>query len=155
MPISFHSKTKISTMISFTSIDVSYRIKNKLKVRNWIKSIIVSEGKLVGDITYVFCTDEYLGSMNQKYLNHNTLTDIITFDYSEKEKLAGDVFISIERITENSSIYNTALHEELGRVMAHGVLHLSGYDDGTEQEQKMMRSREDYYIAKRGFDDNR
>jgi rRNA maturation RNase YbeY len=85
--------------------------------------------------------------MNQKYLNHNTLTDIITFDYSEKEKLAGDVFISIERITENSSIYNTALHEELGRVMAHGVLHLSGYKDKSPDEKKVMRSKEDLYLS--------
>jgi probable rRNA maturation factor len=134
-------------MISFSTVETTYNLKNKLKVRNWVKSILETEGKQAGDITYVFCNDEYLGVMNEKYLKHNTLTDIITFDYSEKGKLSGDIFISIERVTENAGSFNTTLDQELGRVMAHGVLHLSGYKDKTPEDKKMMRSKEDFYLS--------
>lgn len=134
-------------MISFSTVETAYNLRNKLKVRNWIKAILETEGKSAGDITYVFCNDEYLGSMNAKYLKHNTLTDIITFDYSEKGKLSGDIFISIERVKENAGSYNTTLNQELGRVMAHGVLHLSGYKDKTPDDKKMMKSKEDFYLA--------
>jgi probable rRNA maturation factor len=134
-------------MISFSAVETTYNLKNKLKVRNWVKSILETEGKQAGDITYVFCNDEYLGVMNEKYLKHNTLTDIITFDYSEKGILSGDIFISIERVKENAGSFNTTLNQELGRVMAHGVLHLSGYKDKTPEDKKMMRSKEDFYLA--------
>lgn len=134
-------------MISFSTVETAYNLRNKLKVRNWIKAILETEGKSAGDITYVFCNDEYLGSMNAKYLKHNTLTDIITFDYSEKGKLSGDIFISIERVKENAGSFNTTLNQELGRVMAHGVLHLSGYKDKTPDDKKMMKSKEDFYLA--------
>jgi probable rRNA maturation factor len=133
-------------MISFTSVEISYVLKHKLKVRDWVKSIVNNEGKITGDITYVFCNDEYLGGMNEKYLNHHTLTDIITFDYSEKEKLSGDICISLDRVKENAVTYNTAFYKELARVMAHGVLHLSGYKDKTPQDKKVMRGKEDFYI---------
>jgi rRNA maturation RNase YbeY len=85
--------------------------------------------------------------MNAKYLNHHTLTDIITFDYSEKGKLSGDIFISVERVKENAANYNTTFNQEIGRVMAHGVLHLSGYKDKTAEDKKMMRSKEDHYLS--------
>jgi rRNA maturation RNase YbeY len=134
-------------MISFTSVETNYILKNKLKVRNWVKSIVESENKLAGDITFVFCNDDYLGAMNEKYLNHSTLTDIITFDYSEKGKLAGDICISVVRVQENSKNYNTTHDKELGRVMAHGVLHLSGYKDKTPDEKKIMRMKEDLYLS--------
>ena len=134
-------------MISFSTVDIAYNLKNKFKVKNWVKSILETEGKSAGDITYVFCTDEYLLGMNEKYLKHDTLTDIITFDYSEKGKLSGDIFISIERVKENSVSFNTTLNQELGRVMAHGVLHLSGYKDKNHEDKKMMRSKEDFYLA--------
>jgi len=134
-------------MISFTTVEIKYDIRNKLKIRNWVKSILSSEGKKPGDITYVFCSDDYLGTMNEKYLNHTTLTDIITFDYSEKEKLSGDICISVERVYENARTYNTTHDQELGRVMAHGVLHLVGYKDKTSDEKKLMKSKEDYYLA--------
>jgi len=134
-------------MISFTSVETNYILKNKLKVRNWVKSIVESENKLAGDITFVFCNDDYLGTMNEKYLNHSTLTDIITFDYSEKSKLAGDICISVERVQENSENFNTTPDEELGRVMAHGVLHLAGYKDKAPDEKKMMRMKEDLYLS--------
>ena len=134
-------------MITFTAIEIKYVLKNKRKVSNWVKSIVNSEGKMAGDITYIFCTDEYLGSMNEKYLKHDTLTDIITFDYSGEGKLSGDIFISLERVMENAGIFNLTLDKELGRVMAHGVLHLSGYKDKKPGEKKEMRSKEDFYLA--------
>ena len=133
-------------MISFATANISYNLRNKLKVKNWVKSILETEGKVGGEITYVFCNDEYLGSMNEKYLKHNTLTDIITFDYSEKGVLSGDIFISIERVKENSESFGTTFNAELGRVMAHGVLHLSGYKDKSQEEKAVMRSKEDFYL---------
>jgi len=134
-------------MINFTTVETNFLLRNKLKVRNWIKLIVESEGKKAGDITYIFCNDAYLGSMNEKYLKHTSLTDIITFDYSEKDKLSGDVFISIERVSENSASYNTSLNQELGRVMAHGVLHLAGYKDKEVEDIRVMRSKEELYLA--------
>jgi probable rRNA maturation factor len=134
-------------MISFTSVDTTYTLRNKLKIRNWVKNILDSEQKKSGDITYVFCTDEYLGTMNEKYLKHHSLTDIITFDYSEKGRLAGDICISIERVKENSGNFGTTLDEELGRVMAHGILHLAGYKDKAPDDKKLMRQKEDYYLS--------
>ena len=134
-------------MISFSAVEIMYNLKNKLKVKYWVKSILDTEGKKAGEITYVFCNDEHMLGMNEKYLKHDSLTDIITFDYSEKGKLSGDIFISIERVTENAGSFNTTLNQELGRVMAHGVLHLSGYKDKTPEDKKVMRSKEDFYLA--------
>jgi len=134
-------------MINFSTVETDYNLKNKLKVKNWVKTILEAERKVAGDITYIFCNDEYLGSMNEKYLKHSTLTDIITFDYSEKGKLSGDIFISIERVKENAESFNTTFSAELGRVMAHGVLHLSGYKDKSAEDKKVMRGKEDLYLA--------
>lgn len=134
-------------MISFTYLESDYKLRNKIKIREWIKSIISSEGKSAGDITFVFCNDEYLSEMNVKYLKHDTLTDIITFDYSEHGKLAGDICISIERVTENATIFGTSIDGELGRVLAHGILHLCGYKDKKTEDKQLMRSKEDFYLA--------
>lgn len=134
-------------MISFTTADFSFNLKNKIKIRNWVKTILEAEGKKTGDITYIFCSDNYLGDMNEKYLKHHTLTDIITFDYSESGKQSGDIFISIERVKENAGSFNTTFVRELGRVMAHGVLHLAGFKDKTPGEKKQMREKEDFYLA--------
>jgi probable rRNA maturation factor len=134
-------------MIGFSTVEIDFNLKNKLNVKTWVKNIVVAEGKRTGDITYVFCNDDYLGTLNEKYLKHDTLTDIITFDYSEKGILSGDVFISIERIKENAESFKTTFNAELGRVMAHGVLHLSGYKDKTADDKKEMRSKEDLYLA--------
>jgi len=134
-------------MISFSTVDLKYILQNKLKIKNWVKYILEKESKWAGDITYVFCTDDYLLSMNEKYLKHDTLTDIITFDYSEKDNLSGDIFISIDRVKENAGSYKTTFNQELGRVMAHGVLHLAGYKDKTTEDKKVMKSKEDFYLA--------
>ena len=132
-------------MISFTSVETRFVLKNKRKVQNWIKSILETENKKAGNITYVFCSDSYLGQMNEKYLRHHSLTDIITFDYSEKDTLSGDICISVERVRENSEIFKTTFNQELARVMAHGVLHLSGYNDKSAEDKKRMREKEDFY----------
>ena len=133
-------------MITFSTIETNFQLKNKLKVRTWVKGIIAAEGKLAGDITYIFCNDDYLGKLNKQYLNHETLTDIITFDYSENRILSGDIFISIERVKENAVSFKTNLSAELGRVMAHGVLHLTGYKDKKPDEKIIMRAKEDFHI---------
>jgi probable rRNA maturation factor len=134
-------------MISFSTVEINFNLKNKRKVKAWIKSILDTEKKTAGDITYIFCNDNYLGSINEKYLKHDTLTDIITFDYSEKGILSGDIFISIERVKENAESFKTGFDAELGRVMAHGVLHLSGYKDKTANDKKEMRSKEDFHLS--------
>ncbi|MEI8046652.1 MAG: rRNA maturation RNase YbeY [Bacteroidota bacterium] len=134
-------------MINFTSVEIKYNLRNKLSLKKWIKSVLVLEGKRCGDITYVFCDDKYLGKMNEQYLKHDTLTDIITFDYSESGVVSGDIFISIERVKENAESFNTGFNAELGRVMVHGILHLLGYKDKRSSDRKIMRSKEDFYLV--------
>ena len=128
-------------MIEFYS-ETDFRLKDKRKIRRWINQIASIEGHELSAINYIFCDDNYLAELNQKYLDHDTLTDIITFDFSEGKKLSGDVFISIERVHENAIIFNTKPKDELHRVMIHGILHLCGYKDKNKEEAKAMRSKE-------------
>lgn len=134
-------------MISFSTAEIEFNLKNKLRVKAWVKTIFESEKKEASDITYIFCNDDYLGSMNEKYLKHDTLTDIITFDYSENGIISGDIFISIERVKENAASFSTGFDAELGRVMAHGVLHLAGYKDKSSADKKVMTKKEDFYLS--------
>jgi len=113
---------------------------------HWINRVIKSEDAFLGNINYIFCEDEYLLKINQKHLNHNTLTDIITFDYSDKLAISGDIFISTERVRDNAGIFNKTFQEELLRVMVHGVLHLLGYNDKTNDELLLMRNKEEEKI---------
>ncbi|OYU84129.1 MAG: rRNA maturation RNase YbeY [Flavobacterium sp. BFFFF2] len=108
----------------------------------WIGEVVCSEGKTEGEISYVFCDDEFLLNINQTYLDHDTFTDIITFDYCVGDELNSDIFISIPRVEENATLFNTDFHNELLRVMVHGVLHLCGYKDKSEQEEVRMRQLE-------------
>ena len=112
----------------------------------WIKNIISEEDKELLEINYIFCDDKYLLAENNKYLGHDTLTDIITFSYCEGDVISSDIMISVERVMENSSIFENSFSEELNRVMIHGILHLVGYNDKTEKEKEIMRKKEDYYI---------
>ncbi|KQT22286.1 rRNA maturation factor [Chryseobacterium sp. Leaf404] len=114
----------------------------------WLEEIIFSEGKKLGEINYIFCDDEYLLKVNQDYLQHDYYTDIITFDYVKGKTISGEIFVSLQRISDNASTLSKNFEEELRRVLAHGILHLSGYKDKTEEEEKLMRSREDFYLAK-------
>lgn len=108
-----------------------------------------SEIRRIGDVNIIFCSDNYILDVNLKYLQHDYFTDIITFDYCENNVLSGDLFISVDSVRENSVFYNTEFEDELNRVMVHGVLHLIGYDDHTEEDQKVMREKENYYLSLR------
>lgn len=117
-------------------------------ILEWITQLIQNEGKRVGDINYIFCDDEYLLKVNQDFLNHDYYTDIITFDYVKGKTINGDIFVSVTRILDNAKILSNNFEKELTRVLAHGVLHLCGYKDKTEEEIKQMRTKEDFYIEK-------
>ena len=116
--------------------------------KKWLNQVISNEDKEEGDITYIFCDDDYLLEKNIRFLNHNTLTDVITFDYCEGNSVSGDIFISIERVKENSEVFKVDFLTELNRVMVHGLLHLLGYNDKTKRESNLMRKKEDYYLSK-------
>lgn len=138
--------------ISFFQEDINYNLKNKLKVKQWIKDTIAAEGYQLDELTYIFCSDNYLLKINQQYLDHDTYTDIITFDNSsEKGIITGDIFISIERIRENAAKFNQSVTDELHRVIIHGALHLLGYKDKTAIDSKNMTQMEDKYLDKRAF----
>ena len=137
---------------SFFEEDIQYNLKDKLKVKQWIKDTIGAEGFKLDELTYVFCSDEYLLQINQQYLDHDTYTDIITFDNSSEDKvITGDIFISIERIRENAAKFNQSVTDELHRVVIHGALHLLGYKDKTAADSKNMTQMEDKYLDKRAF----
>ena len=138
--------------IQFFEEDIIYKLRNKIKVKQWIKNTIAEEGFRLDALTYVFCSDDYLLSINQQYLDHDTYTDIITFDNSEEERLiTGDIFISMHRIKENAVKFSVSEADELHRVIIHGALHLLGYKDKTPASKKKMTQKEDYYLAKRTF----
>jgi probable rRNA maturation factor len=134
---------------TFFEEDISYKLKQKTQVRQWIKNTIVAEGFLLDELTYIFCSDAYLLQINQQYLDHDTYTDIITFDNSTEEReITGDIFISIDRIRENADKFGQSVVDELHRVMIHGVLHLLGYKDKTPNDNKNMTQKEDEYLSK-------
>lgn len=124
----------------------NFKLENETKYTDWIKRIIASEDAILGPIHYIFCDDNFLLSMNQKYLNHNTLTDIISFDYSDMGAISGDIFISTDRVEENAVKFEVAIDNELRRVMAHGLLHLLGYNDKNESDRFTMRAKENEKI---------
>jgi rRNA maturation RNase YbeY len=121
--------------------ECDFQLQNEDSISEWLKHAIRLEKKALGEINYIFCDDEYLLKKNQDFLNHDTLTDIITFDYSEENKLSADIFISIERVKENALIFAVPFEKELKRVIIHGILHLIGYKDKSEEEAKTMRSK--------------
>lgn len=114
----------------------------------WLEEIIFSEEKKPGEINYIFCDDDYLLKVNQDYLQHDYYTDIITFDYVRGRTISGEIFVSLQRISDNATTLSKNYEEELRRVLAHGILHLCGYKDKTEEEEKQMREKEDHYLAK-------
>lgn len=133
--------------ISFFSEKIEFSLLNEEILNEWIIDTITKEEKVLGEISYVFCSDEYLYKMNKEYLNHDTYTDIITFDYTEGQTISSDIFISIDRVKENASNYSKSFENELHRVLIHGILHLLGYKDKEEAEIKVMRSKEDFYLS--------
>lgn len=139
--------------ITFFREDVDFVLKDRAKVRAWIGETIKEEGyKQIGELNFIFCSDDYLLEINEQYLNHDTYTDIVTFDSSEKEGvIAGDVFISVERTRENAIKYAVSEIDELHRVIIHGVLHLCGYKDESKSDKALMTEKENTYLAKRTF----
>lgn len=133
MKINFHYET-------------DFTLDNEFIYSQWATAIIASEGRKTGAISYIFCDDAYLLDLNINYLNHNTLTDIISFDYAEGDILNGELYISVDRLRENATEYGVSFHEELLRVMAHGILHYCGYNDKTDEEITVMRSKEEEKI---------
>lgn len=129
-------------IINFYS-ENSFELEHQASYENWIKEVISSEGKKTGEISFIFCDDEYLLKINQDYLDHDTYTDIISFDNSVGNILNGDIFISTERVAENADEFGVLFSEELRRVLVHGILHFSGYKDKTPEEQKIMRAKEE------------
>lgn len=132
-------------MISF-NYELKFQLENEEQYSSWISNVISSENKKEGDINYIFCDDEYILEINKQYLDHDYYTDIISFDYSVGNELHGDIFVSIERVRENAIKFEVTFDEELKRVLAHGVLHYCGYKDKTEEEELLMRSKEDEKI---------
>jgi probable rRNA maturation factor len=138
----------MNTLIQFFSEDIDFKLANEQEVLDLILNLIKQEGLAAGVINYIFCKDDYLLDLNQRFLERDTLTDVIAFDYSEEDgEVSGDVFISIERSRENATQFEqTEIHEVL-RVIIHGVLHLCGYDDKTNEQKLQMTTREDYYLS--------
>ena len=122
--------------------ETDFQLENESDFEQWIDAVIESEGKEAGEINYIFCDDAYLHQINMEYLNHDTLTDIISFDYCIGDLISGDIFVSIERVQDNAKDYEVSFKEELLRVLAHGVLHYCGYKDKTEDEALLMRTKE-------------
>ena len=136
-------------MIRYFSEEINFNLKHKRLNNSWLKSIVESESSRVGDINIIFCSDDYLLDVNKKFLSHDYYTDIITFNYCEADIISGDLFISIDSVRDNASHFQVSFHHELCRVMAHGVLHLLGYDDHSEYDIAMMRFKEDFYLKTR------
>lgn len=138
-------------MISFYTEDIVFVLKNKVVLKKWITNTIKIKKRKIGDIAFVFCSDDHLLNINKKYLNHTTLTDIITFDYSKEnpqKSICGDIFISIDRVKENAKEFSKTFENELHRVMIHGILHLLGHTDKTEVAKTEMTKEEDLCLKK-------
>lgn len=133
-------------MINF-NYESDFNLDNEEAVTAWISAVIVSENKNEGEINYIFCDDEYLHKINLEYLNHDNLTDIISFDYTVGNEINGDIFISVERVQDNANDFEVSFETELKRVMVHGVLHYCGYKDKGEDDERLMRSKEDEKLA--------
>lgn len=133
-------------MVRYFNEDIKFDLKGRALNNKWLKMVAESEIRRLGEVNIIFCSDNYILDVNMKYLQHDYFTDIITFDYCEKNVLNGDLFISIDSVRDNAEFYHTEFEDELNRVMVHGVLHLIGYDDHTPEDIAVMRSKEDYYL---------
>lgn len=129
-------------MINF-NYELTFQLDNEERYSQWIQNVIISEGKELGEINYIFCDDEYLLNINKQYLDHDYYTDVISFDYTEANLVSGDVFISIDRVKENAADYDVTFDEELKRVIIHGILHYCGYKDKSDADEELMRIKEE------------
>ena len=134
--------------IGFFVEGIKYNVKDKLVRKSWLKEVVLASDKRIGDINYIIVSDEYLLSMNQQYLKHDTYTDIITFDYCEDNVVSGDMFISIDRVRENAQMFNVGEDQEFNRVLVHGLLHLLGQKDKSKGDSEEMRRKEELWLSK-------
>ena len=134
--------------VTFQNQDITFTLKDKLKIKAWIKRIIEAEKKTLGELNFVFTSNANLLNINVQFLNHNTYTDIITFDYCEAQQINGDIIISVERVRENAGTFNSPFENELKRVIIHGVLHLCGYKDKSKKDAELMRRKENVALRK-------
>ncbi len=135
----------------YYNFETDFTLENQEEISKWIENSIKEEGYSFEEISYIFCNDAYLLEKNIQFLDHNTLTDIISFDYSVGKIISGDIFISVERVKENATKFKVDFKDELHRVIIHGILHYCGYKDKTPQEKQEMRSKENYYLSLRKF----
>jgi probable rRNA maturation factor len=133
--------------INFFSEKITFEIANPRKTANWLKKICLGDHQILGSLNYVFCSDKFLGKLNKQFLNHSTFTDILTFNYSEQNLIQGEIYISIPRVKENAKKYNQPFQTELRRVLAHGILHLLGYNDKNTGEKAQMRIKEEACLS--------
>lgn len=133
--------------IYFLSEGIKFKPKKQNNLKNWVKGVIKSEGRNLTSLIYIFCSDSYLFTLNQGYLNHKTFTDIITFDYSEGDVVDGEIYISVDRIKDNAIKFERDFEEELHRVMIHGVLHILGFKDKSPSEKSVMRKKEEACLS--------
>ncbi len=133
--------------IFYHTEDLNFNPKDWENTSNWLKEAIENEAKECGELNFIFCSDTYLLKINREYLNHDTYTDIITFDYVDGQLITGDIFISIDRVKENADLYQVEFEKELSRVLIHGILHLIGYNDDNEANTVEIRAKEDYYLS--------
>ena len=133
--------------IFFSTENIDFELADEPKVKKWILAVVSAQGKRVGNLNYLFCDDSYLINVNRTYLNHDTYTDIITFDYVEGSVVSGDILISVERVRENAALFNSSFEQELRRVIIHGVLHLLGQADKSDEDAAEMRRKEESALA--------
>ncbi|MFM7023023.1 MAG: rRNA maturation RNase YbeY [Flavobacteriales bacterium] len=141
----------MSSSVFFHFEDLHFTLLHKRKITQWLNDCCKKERQKLGDLNYIFCSDKYLLKINKKYLDHNYLTDVITFENPHSEGVSGDVFISYDRIKDNAKVFGQRRADELHRVMIHGLLHLLGYADKNPEQQKVMKSKEDFYLSLRAF----
>lgn len=135
--------------LHFFSEGLSFKIPYPRKTSSWIKRVVAKEKGTLGELNYIFCTDAHLLSINKSYLNHDSYTDIITFDYSVGKRISGDIYISVQRVKENAVSFEVPFEQELNRVIIHGALHLLGYKDKKKEDKTLMRKKEEAYLSLR------
>ncbi|MCF8465146.1 MAG: rRNA maturation RNase YbeY [Flavobacteriales bacterium] len=137
--------------VSFHSEQTNFSLSNEYQISNWLTQVCQKEGKRLAEVAVIFCSDDYLLDVNQRHLEHDYYTDVITFDYSEELDVSGDIFISIDRVEENALSLGIQMIDELHRIMVHGTLHLIGYTDKTTSSKEQMTAKEDFYLSLRSF----
>ncbi|RLD24265.1 MAG: rRNA maturation RNase YbeY [Bacteroidetes bacterium] len=141
----------MSQSIHFHQEDISFQLQNIKALRLWIIESVFKENKRVGQLSFIFCSDNYLLKINKNYLNHDFFTDVISFDYTEENRISGDIYISLDRVKENAKEFSSLLKDELHRIIIHGLLHLIGYSDKTPDQKAIMKDKEDFYLSLRAF----